>query len=129
MAERGFFTEPETWLAMSPLIANEIELHIDGTGLAMVFVFNATTPPFEQAGVAKAGYITRMAELIRHYIQPVNAEDLRVRSERAATWMTEYNKVHAQVEAKFRAAGNYSGPEIIVETRRRMEARGLPPEL
>lgn len=81
MAERGFFTEPETWLAMSPLIANGIELHIDGTGLAMVFVFNATTPPFEQAGVAKAGYIARMAELIRHYIQPVNAEDLRVRSE------------------------------------------------
>jgi hypothetical protein len=57
MAERSFFPEPETWLAMSPLIANGIELHIDETGLAMVFAFNATAPPFEQAGVAKGGYL------------------------------------------------------------------------
>ena len=66
MAERSFFPEPETWLAMSPLIANGVELHIDETGLAMVFAFKATTPPFEQAGVAKGGYLARLAELIRH---------------------------------------------------------------
>jgi hypothetical protein len=129
MAERSFFPEPETWLAMSPLIANGIELHIDETGLAMVFTFNATAPPFEQAGVAKGGYLARMAELIRHYIQPVNAEDLRVRSERAATWLNEYIKVHAEVEAEFRTAGNHSGAEIIAETRRRMKDGDLPPEL
>jgi hypothetical protein len=129
MAERSFFPEPETWLAMSPLIANGIELHIDETGLSMVFAFNATAPPFEQAGVAKGGYLTRMAELIRHYIEPVNAEDLRVRSQRAATWLNEYIRVHAEVEAELRAAGNYSGAEIIAETRRRMEDRDLPPEL
>ena len=114
---------------MSPLIANGIELHIDETGLALVFAFNATTPPFEQAGVAKGGYLARMAELIRHHIQPENAENLRVRSDRATTWLTTYNKVHAEVEAEFRAAGNYSGAEIIVETRRRMKDRNLPPEL
>jgi hypothetical protein len=129
MAERSFFPEPETWLAMSPLIANGIELHIDESGLAMVFTFNATAPPFEQAGVAKGGYLARMAELIRHYIQPVNAEDLRVRSERAATWLNEYIKVHAEVEAEFRTAGNHSGAEIIAETRRRMKDGDLPPEL
>jgi hypothetical protein len=128
MAESAFFTESETWLGTSPLIANGIELHLDETGLAMVFAFNATMPPFEQTGVAKGGYLARMAELIRHYIRPMNAEDLRVRTERAATWLTEYNKVHAQVEAEFLAAGNHSDVEIIVETRRRMEARGLPPE-
>jgi hypothetical protein len=70
-----------------------------------------------------------MAELIRHYIRPVNAEDLRVRSETATTWLNDYNRVHAEVEAEFRAAGNYSGAKIIVETRRRMEDRDLPPEL
>ena len=129
MAERSFFPEPETWLAMSPLIANGIELHIDETGLAMVFAFNATAPPFEQAGVAKGGYLSRMAELVRHYIQPVNAEDLRVRSETATTWLNEYIRVHAEVEAEFRAAGNHSDAEIIVETRRRMDDRDLPPEL
>jgi hypothetical protein len=95
----------------------------------MVFSFNATTPPFEHAGVAKGGYLARMAELVRHYIQPVNAEDLRVRSETATTWLNEYIRVHAEVEAELRAAGNYSDAEIIVETRRRMEDRDLPPDL
>jgi hypothetical protein len=126
MAERGFFPEPETWLAMSPLIASGIELHIDGSGFALVFALNATTPPFDQPGVAKGGYLARMAELIRHYIQPANADDLRVRSERAAAWLTEYTKVHAEVVAEFRAAGNYSGADMSAETRRRMEALGRP---
>jgi hypothetical protein len=73
--------------------------------------------------------VWRLGELIRHYVQTVNVGDLRVRSETATTWLNEYNKVHAEVDAEFRAAGNHSDAEIIVETRRRMEDRDLPPEL
>lgn len=128
MADKGFFPDPEPWLATAPLIASGIELHIDDTGLAVAFAMNAFTPQFQQVGVAKGGYFSRMAELIRHYTRPENAVDLRERSEVAAARRAEYKRVHTEVEAEFRAKGNYSGAEMAAETERRLaNLEGLPP--
>lgn len=126
MADTTFFPEPDLWLATAPLIGNGIALRIDTIGMAQAFAFNAFSPPFEETGVALGGFKARMAELIRHYLTE-DEEDLRARSEKGAARRAEYKKVSDEVEAEFRAKGNYSGAEMIAETKRRMAKRAEEP--
>ena len=125
MAESSFFPESEAWLALAPAVGDGIALRMDDIGIAGAFGFNAFSPPFGEPGVAKGAYMARMAELIRHYLVD-DQEELRIRSEKAAAQRAEHRKVSKEVEAEYRAKGNYSGAQMIAETERRMAERAAP---
>lgn len=122
LAEDQFYGDPERWIKTAPAMASGIEMLIDMT-FGPALTYNAMEPPVQEPGVFLGGFTARMAELIRRYIEGGRDKELRARADQAGTASDERTKVLREVEAEFRAKGNYSGAEMIAETDRRMAER------
>jgi hypothetical protein len=68
-------------------------------------------------------------ELSKQLLLAPRLSTRRARSEKAAAKRAEYKKVSDEVEVEFRAKGNYSGAEMIAETKRRMAQRAERPSV
>jgi hypothetical protein len=121
LAENQFYGDPEKWIKTAPAMSSGVEILVD-MSFGPALTYNAMEPPVQESGVFLGGFTSRMAELVRHYI--VGRDDeLRAMSEKTRVNSEERTKVLREVEAEFRAKGNYSGAEMIAETDRRMAQR------